>query len=334
MWLRQITSSEVIVLACILDHLGQNDVAWPGLKRIAAECGISMVSAYNITKRLKRRRLLLVTPGGTTRSNSYKSGPKLEALQNAWILAAHDSRDFRAMQAVYTRYVDGIFEEDKREIRRKKLAAKRRKTLAQIRNPKEQKAKDDSNAIKRRVSNGVKKEVFNGVKNRRLTPLNRTYTKDNEHHKLNEEHIENRNAAKAATAASPAVHSSLRERQVPGFAPEALLNKVLAKLGKVFNVPSDKRGYRRKLLGTLNKYLVVIAKLQEQECSRRLGFAIPPDGFTSDSLRYALDDLLATAVRRKVHSLADLLEPALWDKAFPQLKLLDRLRKCAFSVRG
>ena len=121
---------------------------------------------------------------------------------------------------------------------------------------------------------------------------------------------------------------------MPGFAPEALLNKVLAKLGKVFNVPSDKRGYRRLLLGTLNKYLVAVAKQQEKECSRRFGFAIPPGGFTSSSLEHALDDLLATAARRKVQSLADLLEPALWDKAFPQLKLLDRLRKCAFSVRG
>jgi len=73
-----LTPADKLVFGMIADHMGQNSVAWPGLRLIAKNCGLDLSTAMRATKRLEVAGLLNVervegNPSG--RTNRYRLSP-------------------------------------------------------------------------------------------------------------------------------------------------------------------------------------------------------------------------------------------------------------------
>ena len=60
-----------VVYSCILTTMREKDIAWPGLRRIARECGIDKHTAFRAVERLDAAGLLVITPGNSHQSNRY-----------------------------------------------------------------------------------------------------------------------------------------------------------------------------------------------------------------------------------------------------------------------
>jgi hypothetical protein len=117
MVLRQLTGKSPIVLSRILDHMGENDVAWPSQRTLAKECGLSLWSVNGIVARLVRDGLLTVEHSGTVRSDHYAKGPTLLYLEGAWKDTEFPSKarkklaDHGFAGPTYQDAVKGIFDE-------------------------------------------------------------------------------------------------------------------------------------------------------------------------------------------------------------------------------
>lgn len=76
---KDISASAKLVYSIIADRMGNNGKAWPGMRRIAADCGIGIATAHDAVKRLEAVGLLTVehpqgNPAG--KCNVYKLTPE------------------------------------------------------------------------------------------------------------------------------------------------------------------------------------------------------------------------------------------------------------------
>lgn len=66
-----LTATDKLVYAVILDRIGSNGKAWPGLRKLAAAVGSSLSSLTESTARLRRAGLIVVADGNRGKSNVY-----------------------------------------------------------------------------------------------------------------------------------------------------------------------------------------------------------------------------------------------------------------------
>jgi hypothetical protein len=85
MRLPQVSGKARLVLAFLLDSIGDNDFAWPSLRTIAKGCGVSVTGLRKIITRLEELRLLIVELDTRKQLNYYKVGPGLVRLRKAWV---------------------------------------------------------------------------------------------------------------------------------------------------------------------------------------------------------------------------------------------------------
>ena len=68
---RDLTATAKMVYAVIRDRLGKNDCAWPGVRRIAADAGVSVQTVIHAVEQLEARGLMRVVRQGNGRVNKY-----------------------------------------------------------------------------------------------------------------------------------------------------------------------------------------------------------------------------------------------------------------------
>jgi DNA-binding MarR family transcriptional regulator len=64
--------SDKLVYAVLLDHLGDNDFCWPGIRRLALATGLTALTVIDCIKRLEAAKLLTVERRENGRSNYYR----------------------------------------------------------------------------------------------------------------------------------------------------------------------------------------------------------------------------------------------------------------------
>jgi hypothetical protein len=87
-----LTPAAKLIWAAIADHARGNGSAWPGIRRLARNCGVNVKTVNKAVGKLKERELLIVEHRGNGRSNLYRlpdqtvpestAPPKLERSQN------------------------------------------------------------------------------------------------------------------------------------------------------------------------------------------------------------------------------------------------------------
>lgn len=70
---RQLPATAKIVLAVIMDRIGQNAECWPGIRTLANDAGVSTETVLDAISRLKAAGLLLVDRRGIGRANHYST---------------------------------------------------------------------------------------------------------------------------------------------------------------------------------------------------------------------------------------------------------------------
>ena len=84
MQLPQLNPLEKMTLACIVDHIGDNDFGYPSEGLLARECGTSRTSEISVVARLVNRELIETKPGENVKSFRYYEGTTLKLLRGAW----------------------------------------------------------------------------------------------------------------------------------------------------------------------------------------------------------------------------------------------------------
>jgi DNA-binding transcriptional regulator YhcF (GntR family) len=68
---KDLKASDKIVFAIILDHIGNNDKCWPGIRTLAKKAGLTTVTVVDCIKRLESAGLLNVDRRGNGKSSHY-----------------------------------------------------------------------------------------------------------------------------------------------------------------------------------------------------------------------------------------------------------------------
>ncbi len=67
-----VTASAKLILASIEDRIGDNGYAWPGIRRLARDCGLNPKTVVRGVRKLVDRELLIVERRGNGQSNRYR----------------------------------------------------------------------------------------------------------------------------------------------------------------------------------------------------------------------------------------------------------------------
>lgn len=80
-----LTPGEKLVFMCLINHLGQNDISWPGPAVISEECSLSVSAIKAALRRLVKLQMLTVTKRGAANANAYSvisTTPIVDGLNN------------------------------------------------------------------------------------------------------------------------------------------------------------------------------------------------------------------------------------------------------------
>lgn len=79
LWRTDLSASAKLVYAAIADRVGGNGSAWPGVRRLASDCGLGVTTVCEAVTALKSAGLLMVETGSERRTNNYKLTKRTES---------------------------------------------------------------------------------------------------------------------------------------------------------------------------------------------------------------------------------------------------------------
>jgi len=91
---RDLTAGAKLVWAVVADHIGKNDSCWPGVRKIAADSGLSVSGVIKAVRQLESKALLQVDRRGIGRSNHYYLGNE-SALQSATLIKENNVAKYK-----------------------------------------------------------------------------------------------------------------------------------------------------------------------------------------------------------------------------------------------
>lgn len=98
---KDLRASDKIVYAVIMDHLGNNDHCWPGVRMIAKKTGLALQTVVNSIERLENGGLIYVQRNGIGKSNHYKSVSKNRMVQKLERSKIHNSGVLKSSTEVF-----------------------------------------------------------------------------------------------------------------------------------------------------------------------------------------------------------------------------------------
>lgn len=108
---RDLTAGAKVVYAAIIDRLGTNETAWPGVRTIATDTGMTVPAVIRAVACLRYAGVLLVESAGSGRRQSYRPVPLAdlppEAGKRSRYVSAHDSLPLTKRDRKRSRNVSG-----------------------------------------------------------------------------------------------------------------------------------------------------------------------------------------------------------------------------------